>query len=59
MEYLRSNHPELLNPADAAAAEEVESVDEIVADEVNGNLNIQIYRLKLELYEMKGKLGEV
>jgi hypothetical protein len=56
---LRSNHPELLNPADAAAAEEVESVDEIVADEVNGNLNIQIYRLKLELYEMKGKLGEV
>ena len=56
LEYLRSNHPELLNPASAA---EVESAAEIVAEEVNGDLNLQMYQLKLELNEMKGKLGEV
>ena len=56
LEYLRSNHPELLNPA---RAEEVESVAEIFAEEVNGDLNLQMYQLKLELNEMKGKLGEV
>jgi hypothetical protein len=55
---LRSNHPDLLTD-DAAAAEEVESVDGIVADGVNANLNLQMSQLKLELYEMKGKLGEV
>jgi hypothetical protein len=52
------NHPVLLT-ADAYAAEEVESVDGIVADGVNANLNLQMSQLKLELYEMKGKLGEV
>jgi hypothetical protein len=55
---LRSNHPDLLTD-DAAAAEEVESVDGIVADGVNANLNLQMSQLKLELYEMEGKLGEV
>jgi hypothetical protein len=53
---LRSNHPDLLTDD---AAEEVESVDGIVADGVNANLNLQMSQLKLELYEMKGKLGEV
>ena len=46
----------MLNPA---GAEEVELVAEIVAEEVNGDLNLQMYQLKLELNEMKGKLGEV
>jgi len=46
----------LLNPASAA---EVESAAEIVVEEVNGDLNLQMYQLKLELNEMKGKLGEV
>lgn len=59
LEYLLSNHPELLNLAAAATpdatAEEVESV----AEEVNGDLKLQMCQLKLELYEMKGKLGEV
>jgi hypothetical protein len=53
---LRSNHPDLLTDD---AADEVESVDGIVADGVNANLNLQMSQLKLELYEMKGKLGEV
>jgi hypothetical protein len=53
---LRSNHPDFLTDD---AAEEVESVDGIVADGVNANLNLQMSQLKLELYEMKGKLGEV
>jgi peptidoglycan hydrolase CwlO-like protein len=46
----------MMNRADA---QEGESVGKMVAQEVNGDLNLQIYQLKLELTEMKGKLGEV
>jgi hypothetical protein len=56
LEHLRSNHPELLNPA---AAGEVQSVAEIVEEEVNCELNVQMYQLKLELCEMKGKISEM
>jgi hypothetical protein len=55
LEHLRSNQPELLNPA---AAGEVQSVAEIV-EEVNCELNVQMYQLKLELCEMKGKISEM
>jgi hypothetical protein len=52
VQYLLSNHPELLNPA----VEEVDSVAENLAEEVNGDLSLQMYKLKLEFNEMKGKL---
>jgi hypothetical protein len=45
-----------LNPT---AAAEVDSVAEIGAEEVNGDLSFQMYQLKMKLNEMKGKLGEV
>ena len=56
MEYLRCNHPELLNPG---PTKEEKSVAETIAEEVNGNLKLQMCRLKLQVSEMKGELGEV
>jgi methyl-accepting chemotaxis protein len=55
LQFLLSNHPELLN----SAIEEVDSIAENLAEEVNGDLSLQMYKLKLELNEMKGKFGEV
>jgi hypothetical protein len=43
----------------STAAAEVDSIAEIGAEEVNANLSFQMYQLKMELNEMKGKLGEV
>ena len=56
LEYLRCNHPELLNPG---PAKEEKSVAETIAEEVNGDLKLQMCQLKLQVSEMKGELGEV
>ena len=56
LEYLRCNHPELLNPG---PAKEEKSVAETIAEKVNGDLKLQMCQLKLEMSEMKGQLGEV
>lgn len=57
LEYLRHNHPELLIPS--TPAEEVQSVPAAAAEEVNGDLALQILQLKLQQSEMKAQLGEV
>jgi hypothetical protein len=44
MEYLRCNHPELLN---AGPTKEEESVVGTIAEEVNGDLELQMCQLKL------------
>ena len=52
MEYLRSNHPELMNPV---PTEEVKSV----AGEVNGDLKLEICDLKLQMCELKAQVGQM
>jgi hypothetical protein len=44
LEYLRCNHPELLN---AGPTKEEESVVGTIAEEVNGDLELQMCQLKL------------
>ena len=52
VEYLRSNHPELMNPV---RTEEVKSV----VGEVNGDLKLEICDLKLQMCELKAQLGQM
>ena len=52
MEYLRSNHPELLN---LVCTEGVKSVP----GQVNGDLKLEICELKLQMCELKAQLGQM
>ena len=52
MEYLRSNHPELMNPI---SPEEVKSA----AGEVNDDLKLEISELKFQMSEMKAQLAQM
>ena len=52
MEYLRSNHLELMNPD---RTEEAKSV----AGEVNGDLKLEICDLKLQMCELKAQVGQM
>ena len=52
MEYLRSNHPELLN---LVCTEGVKSVP----GQVNGDLKLEICELKLQMCDMKSQLAQM
>ena len=52
MEYLRSNHPELLN---SVCTEGVKSVP----GQVNGDLKLEICELKLQMCEVKSQLAQM